>query len=596
MLEKSDTPFFVPRNPFINITMANDPRLFTVKPCPVQNQARGNEAGRKKSFLDNLLKVGELEVLNDVGLGDVGEGLRVLTSVSDAIRTGQSAVPGREGNETYNSTLGKIVGTARDAVTEGANVVLEATGLDGVADAVSNFNPAVANRAYGQAEAIYDRVKQGKFELSDIPGVFQDLQNLEILGRGIFGGGKPTAPQKELCGATPYARDLIAYAPKFKFLFIVEVKLAPEYEAWTDFANEMAFVVKTSSRPRFEVEYEEVNMYNFRTRVPKRVEYPAITMSFYDDNKNAAHHFYTAYMRAMSPIANVYTTNPQSGMYEQNGMNFAQGPSSQTFRDGDPTTAGHSASLGPLLGTTTSLIQEIRLYHIYDYGNKMNTYNFYNPRIQSFSPSDLSQLETGEGTDFEFEFMYDGVYIQPNVDLEIDNGKLLELTSRYGMRPIDPVYADSSGGSTSTSSNSMPSSQNAEEGAPGTSFLAGIENVAGGITDAFGNIVGGVSDAAEGLLDGVTGQIGSFIPDDLRKFGANAQNGLASARNVVSGAVDGATGAASQLAGQVKNVTSGLTGAMNQNMSAAQKAIGGLGNTASNAFTKVKNFGGSFFS
>jgi hypothetical protein len=553
--------------------MANDPRQFTVKPCPIQNKARANNASSKKTFLDNILKVGDLEFLNDTAAGGVAEGLRVLSKVSDSIRNGTSSVPGREGEETYNTALGRIAGTAADAVTEGANAVLDTVGLNEAYKTVGDLNPGVANRAYSQAEQIYERVKQGNFELSDIPNVFQDLQNLEILGRGIFTGGGKTAPARELCGATPYARDLIAYAPKFKFLFIVEVIPAPEYAQWADIFNEMAFVVKTSTRPRFDVEYEEVNMYNFRTRVPKRVEYPAMTMSFYDDNKNAAHHFYTAYMRAMSPIANAFTTDPQSGMYEQSGMDFSRAPASSTFRENDPQTSGHSASLGPLLGTTTSIISEIRLHHVFDYGNKMNTYHFYNPRITSFSPSDLSQMETGEGTDFEFEFAYDGLYIRPNVDLEIDNGRLLELTSRHGLRPMDPVYADSTDGGNATSSNSIPSAQSQEDNAPSQSFLADAGPQAGPITDALGNIIGGVTDAATGLYDGVTGQIASLIPTELR----STPSQLDAARNVVT-AVDGATGGVNN-----GNYTVSLTGAGNQRI--ASNALSDPGFTNGSNFT-----------
>jgi len=555
--------------------MANDPRQFTVKSCPIQGQAAANQSAHQKNFLDSILKVGDLEILNDIGFGKVGEGLRVLSSVSDSIRVGESAVPGREGNDTYNSALGKIAGTAVGAVNEGANAVIDAVGLGDAMSAVGDLNPEVANRAYGQAKSIFERVKQGNFELSDIPGVFQDLQNLETLGRNIFGGSSPTKPSRELCGATPYARDLIAYAPKFKFMFIVEVILAPEYQDWSDMASQMAFVVKTSTRPRFEVEYEEVNMYNFRTRVPKRVEYPPITMSFYDDNKNMAHGFYTAYMRAMSPIANIRTNDPQSGSYEQAGMDFGRPASAATFSSFSPDTAGHSASLGPLVGKTTSIIQTLRLHHVFDYGNKMNTYHFYNPRITTFTPSDLSQMETGEGTDFEFEFVYDGLYVEHDYDLELDNGRLLELTWKHGMRPIDPVYAEDS----SEKSSATPSAQSQEDSAPSSSFLGSISAAAGAVTDAFGNVIGGVTDAANGIIDGVTGQIGTFAQ--------GVAGDLSSARNAVFGAVDGATGSLTN-----GNFTAGVTGAMNQ----AQKAIGGLGTTVSNAFSKAKSFGGSFFS
>ena len=218
------------------------------------------------------------------------------------------------------------------------------------------------------------------------------------------------------------------------------------------------------------MEYEEVNMYNFRTRVPKRVEYPPLTMSFYDDNKNAAHSFYTAYMRAMSPIANIKQNMPQTDDYKLSGMDFTRAPSAATFSPTSVNTSGHSASLGHLAGNHNSIIQEMKLWHIFDYGNSANVYHFYNPRILSFTPSDLSQMETGEGADFEFEFAYDGLFIDNGYNLIDDQGRLSELTGREGSRPIDPTYGSDAQSSDAASQYSTPSAQSQEENAPSASL------------------------------------------------------------------------------------------------------------------------------
>lgn len=551
--------------------MANDPRTFTVQSCAKDVQQRSDVAGKKKGFFDTLGKIGDMEFFNDIGLGKVSSGLRVLSSVSDAVRTGQSAVPGREQDETYNTALGKIVGTATDAVEEGATVVLETTGLDEAAKAVSNINPNVVNRAYGQAKNIYQRVKQGNFGFEDIPEVFQDLQNLEILGRGIFGGGsgQNNPRSRSLCGASPYARDLIAFAPKFQFLFIVEVILSSEYTNWNDITSQMAFVVKTSTRPEFTVEYEEVNMYNFRTKVPKRVEYPPITMSFYDDNKNAAHSFYTGYMRAMSPIANIKQAYPQAGDYEISGMDYAKTPSAASFDSTSPPTSGHSASLGALLGNVNSIVQVIKLYHIFDYGNAMNVYNFYNPRIQSFKPSDLSQLATGDGTEFEFEFAYDGLFIENGVNLIEKQDFLLDKTWRHGIYPIDPVYGELQP-EEAASQATTPSAEKQEQEAPPTNFIGqfvdGIGGAVDGTTDAFGNVIGGLGNT---ITDALPASVGDFV-DDVGGVVGDVTGGIG---DFVEGA-----------AGEVGNFTKGLTGAINDNISAAQKALGGTGEVLSNAF------------
>lgn len=431
--------------------MTADPRkYFTVKNCAKASKQHVAEQSNRRNFLNSLTKLGDLEIFNQAGdeLGGAAEALRTLAAVSDSVRVGQSSVPGRESNDTYNSVLGQIANTSLDAIDQGGQIVLDAVGVGDVIGTVANFHPDVANRAVAQAQAIFQKVKQGEFTLDDIPETFSDLQNLEHLARGVFNTSqRPPKREYEFCGASPYAVDLISHAPKYNFLFVIDVQFAPEYREWRDIGNTMAFVVKRSTRPSVEFEYEEVNMYNFWTRVPKRTSYPPVSMTFYDDNKNAAHLFYTAYMRAMSPIANMKQDGQtQTDAYEVNSMNFEKEPSGNTFDNTSPDTRGYAASLGPLNGETKSLVSRIRLYHVFDYGRLMNIYNFYNPRILSFTPSDLNMAETGDGAEFEFQFAYDGMFIEPGWSVQHggENKNLEDLSGNRGKAtyPIKPVFDD----------------------------------------------------------------------------------------------------------------------------------------------------------
>lgn len=481
--------------------MSIDPRkTFSVTYCPRGTVEAQAEQGRRKSFLDNITNLGGLE-----GTGAVGEGLRTLAAVSNSVRSGSSVVPGREGSDTTNSLIGDIANTALDAVDQGANIVLDATGLGGVADAVGEFKPDVANRAVGQAKSIFESVKQGNFELSDIPGVFSDLQNLEQLGRGLFGSSdqsKNKTREYNLCSASPYAMDLISYAPKFNFLFVMDVQFTEPYKAaWGDIGSSMAFVVKRSTRPSVEFEYEDVNMYNFWTKVPKKTVYPPVTMSFYDDNKNAAHLFYTGYTRAMSPIANIQQTQPQAGDYEVNSMNFIQEAVTATFDGNGPSLAGYASSLGPLLGNVNSIIERIRLFHVFDYGRLMNIYNFYNPRILSFNPTELNQAETGDGAEFEFQFAYDGMFIEPGWSVHEggENKELDYLSSNRNtaLYPIRPIFADDTGYEEHSQNGLAPSAQEQQNefGSFRTDNWVGASDGSGGGTNATGGITGALNDS-----------------------------------------------------------------------------------------------------
>lgn len=481
--------------------MANDPRNFLIVsgcerkpggPADSFSLRRGQtEANNKREFFESLGNVGDLEVLNDLGYGTVAEGLRTLSSVSESVRTGQSVVPGREGSDLFNTALGAIAGTALDNVNEGANVVLGTVGINpNVLTQAGGFSAPTANRAYGAAQQVFQQVKEGNFQLSDIPSVFSDLQNLETLTRSIFvppsiTAGGTQSSTKELCNASEYATDLIAYAPKFKFLFIVQFVFNEPYNPWTGIGGDMAFVVKNSTRPNVQFEYEDVNMYNFWTKVPKRTIYQPMTMRFYDDNQNNANLFYTAYMRAMSPIANIrFDQRVMESTYEQNSMNFEDLVAGTTFGEGSVPMRKYSASLGPLHDNYKSILSEIRLFHVFDYGRLMNIYRFYNPRITQLELDEVNMADNGDGNEVAFDFAYDGMYVSPNYDTrdktEFNIKEISGGDGRAEKYAINPVYGETAKAGTKNA----PSEQEQIE----------VQGIAGEILDA-----------ANGIREQVTG-------------------------------------------------------------------------------------------
>ena len=416
-----------------------DPRNYTVKQCPpayAGKSAAGISSATttRREFGNAVGKIGDLEVLNSVGGGSIGKGLRNLASISNSIRTGCGALP---------TSIGKTL----DA---GANWVLENTGIaPTVVDALQGFNPGVANQAYGQAKAVFEKVKQGDFKATDIPGYLQDFQNLERLGRNIFTPARGDAQDSlaPRCEASPYAVDLIARAPKFKFLFVVEFIPNPAYTALSrkDIpVLEMAFTVKTSSRPNIKFHTEDVNYYNYRSSYITKTSFEEMKMTFHDDIRNAATQFYTTYLNAVSPISNIDPS--QSGaaapnLLQQGGMDFGEGYGSNVqipnmVLEQIPGNR-YAASMGPLASSGASNIEEstvfsqIRLYHIFDYGNTMTVYNFSNPRIIQLAPDDVDMSAGNEGSELSITFSYDSVFVDPMVNLKTSTkyGKLQDKQS-----------------------------------------------------------------------------------------------------------------------------------------------------------------------
>lgn len=407
-----------------------DPRTYTVKQCEPayakkSGAAIGNATSSRRDFFNSVGKIGDLAVLNSVQGGTIGKGLRNLASISTSIRTGCGSLP-------------TMIGTTLDT---GANWVLEQTGIaPTVVQAVQGFNPGVANQAYSQAKNVFTQVKSGDFKASNIPAVLQDFQNLERLGRHIFTPGASDVQTSlgEHCEASPYAVDLIARAPKYKFLFIVQFIPDRGYGPLgsNDFGPlDMAFTVKKSTRPNTKYVTEDVNYYNFRSKAVVKTEFEDMSMSFHDDQLNFATQFYKAYSRAMSPITGIESA--ESDYLEQSGMSFVNKTLVQQEILGQIPASTYAASKGTLADDRKQIFKEIRLYHVFDAGHRMNVYRFLNPRISQLSLDDVDMSIGNEGSELSIVFNYDSVFIDADVSMKDNGGKYnIKQTQRGAVYPL----------------------------------------------------------------------------------------------------------------------------------------------------------------
>ena len=516
--------------------MAIDPRKYTITKC-----IRGPDSA-KRDFFSDVGKVGNLEILNDVGLGKVGEGLRILGAASDVIRTGTRVIAGQEATKTYDTFVGKIMGTARDAVNEGAQAVLDAMGLGTAVGDVGRFAPEVANRAWGQAKDLYSRLKDGKLDWRDLPSLAQDFQNLESLARGIYtpdGIGKTLGNNMTMCDPSPYATDLIAYAPKFKFLFVVEIEWNPTYAQHLK-DIEAAFVIKSSSRPNVNVEYEDINMYNFKTQVPRRVMYQPMTMRFYDDNWNQAMILWNAYLKAISPISNMDFTDQGiagSGVLEASAMDFKSMNTTSAY---SVPTHDYAASYGlPNKPNEQDIFKQINLYHVYREGRLMNVYQFYNPRIENFVLDDVDMADGSSGNEVEISFKYDALNVTTGIDtnpITKDTKWDLESVSGSNGRAIYPIIFN---GSEFASSNCINKDINIHGKSSGESRVTeaqesqSITSTADGLLGQFGKVGDFLDKAAGGL-----GKVFETMVNDSQLSG-NRQAAQRGAANSVKGDDEG---------------------------------------------------------
>ena len=388
--------------------MALDPRSKLQPNCPTP---AGNQQ-RKTEFFRTLGNVGDLEVLNNAN-NEIGQGLRTLETISNQIRLGEGA-PNVFRDENTSQQAGE------DAVLNQVGIDSNKARNDG-----TRFNPAVANRALGQANAIYERVRQGNFEVRDVPEAIQDFGNLKQLIQGIFTPKSNESDKRKICFPSPYATDLIALAPKHKFMFVVEFVFNERFSSLFS-QLEFAFVIKRSTRPQIQFEYEDINYYNFRTKVLKRSEYQPMTMTFYDDMKDNSLKFYNNYLQSISPISNFFAPGGKA-LYEEFGM---------SFRD-----AFHSASVTAVDDTLKTIIDHCYLYHITEGGKYIDSYRFDNPRIQNMQLDDLDMTDGSTGTEVSIEFNYDALLIEPYRAIDEFIPTLTDITDA-GLYPISPRFEE----------------------------------------------------------------------------------------------------------------------------------------------------------
>lgn len=350
----------------------------------------------------------------------VEQGLNTLASVSKSIREGNIAgVPSIFANSAKSIGNTALSGLG-SSIEQGANAVLGQVGINPTL--LSSFGISshdITTKGVNMAKSVFNDVISGDFSFSSITDTVKaPFENLtDLLGnqenKGSIEGAK-------FAGPSPYATDksLSDNHPKFKFLFVAEFIFADDFqEALGENGNNMAFVVRTASRPNINIEYEDINMYNFKTKVPKYTEYQPIRMSFFDDQSNQTTSFYKKYSELLIPnmsIPELATTG-----YETSSFNFSNDHDSLPF---------NSSSLQPLSGKSghVNIIKTIRLFHIWGWGQYVNVYKFHNPKLTEINISDLD-MDSNEFAEIEIQFSYDGLNIETTVDSEEDTNANISL-------------------------------------------------------------------------------------------------------------------------------------------------------------------------
>lgn len=195
--------------------------------------------------------------------------------------------------------------------------------------------------------------------------------------------------------AVNYASDLVNFAPKFRFLYVVQVEFKPGFA--TGASNKFALLSKSATRPSPKFVTEEIPMYGVMVPVVKRTKFDPMTHVYLDDGQNEMMNFFSVATRWMSPITNIgYGAENLQYDFKLNQATNADGP-----RTPQPALKPHSYSIGT---NPTPFLERITVHHVYDYGEHVNSYQFFSPVVTELT---LDELDMGASELSSLKMVFD---------------------------------------------------------------------------------------------------------------------------------------------------------------------------------------------
>lgn len=294
---------------------------------------------------------------------------------------------------------------------------------------INKINPSAVNTAVSRSEEIVDKLKNGEFNLDTIPTYTRDFAQLFKIGKGIFDAffGRPP-PEPMVKSSVPnYAQSLTDFfgGVKTPFRYVILFRFVPDK---TDLQNiPLAFFIKTCERPQMDYDTEDVNFYNYRTKVIKKGTFKPVNMTFYDDQVSAVLTFLTTYLGIYTPVTNIdipfdmqqrgldYRVDAAGG--EEPLIHLAPHAKFTPNQKG----SGHAASMDWLMETTTSqaIISDITILHLYQGGMYFDEYTLHNPKLIDYQMSALDHSASDAST-ISMTFAYDYFTINPQRSIADD--------------------------------------------------------------------------------------------------------------------------------------------------------------------------------
>jgi len=295
------------------------------------------------------------------------------------------------------------------------------TGND-VFGAINKINPSTVNSAVAAGDDIVDKLKNGEFNLETIPQYTRDFANLFKLGARLLDPFFKKKPETviEVQSHPNYAQDYVDIfgGPKFPWKYAVKFDYNPTYQQIGDLPA--AFMVKSCDRPQVEYDTEDVNYYNYRSKLIKKTSFKPISMSFYDDQLSSVLAFINTYMQIMIPITNISKDTTSQGIYDGKDINGLINSFDRSNQHNGKKTApelpvhNNAASLSIMDDSTVtqSILSQITIYHFTHGGAFCDVYRLINPKIIDMQLDQLNNA-TNDASAITVTWAYDNINIIP---------------------------------------------------------------------------------------------------------------------------------------------------------------------------------------
>lgn len=217
--------------------------------------------------------------------------------------------------------------------------------------------------------------------------------------------------------SSDYAHDLIknnvAFNPKLKFMFKVSFKFNPAIIAYAEsmgypvkqLQENLTFIVRHVDRPKHDFDYEEVNLYNFRTKVLKSIRNREVSLTFFDDVGNNGLGFVNMYRQLIQPISRRQFM--PSMTHEDYGFDYGS----------DNNTAWR----GPLPNDAKNILEEMTVHQIFVERNsdvktpsawvKVVNFIFMNPKFTNIDIDDMDHENGGNFNIITMSVDFDSVFM-----------------------------------------------------------------------------------------------------------------------------------------------------------------------------------------